>query len=80
MVHGSPNWIRQIKGCPLLVKDIWRCRQSSKLVVFGHDQEDYERAELPFDGVQQLHEGILLGLGDFRQFLSWRLLFLQRDY
>ena len=32
-----------------------------KLVVFGHIHEGYGIQDLPFDTVQKLHEGLLLG-------------------
>lgn len=64
LTHGPPkNHLdtSDAKGCPHLAKEIWRCRQSLKLVVFGHIHEGYGREQLPFDRVQQLREGILLG-------------------
>ena len=65
ITHGPPKHhldvYRDSKGCPHLLKEIWRVHKSLKLVVFGHIHDGHGIEDLPFDRVQECYEGLLLG-------------------
>ena len=66
LTHGPPKYhLDSIykKGCDHLLREIWRARQSLKLVVFGHIHEGHGTEILSFDQVQKTYERFLLNEG-----------------
>ncbi|KAL8673518.1 MAG: hypothetical protein Q9168_002076 [Polycauliona sp. 1 TL-2023] len=67
LTHGPPKYhLDTVKpaghqGCPHLAKELWRCHDALKLVVFGHIHEGYGKEHLPYDRMQRLRDGIRLG-------------------
>ena len=51
LTHGPPkgHLDQGGKGCPQLLREIWRVRP--RLVVFGHIHEGYEREHISYDDV-----------------------------
>ncbi len=49
------------KGCPHLLREIWRMRSSLKLVVFGHIHAGYGTKVVRLDKMQRTYDSIKLG-------------------
>ena len=62
LTHGPPALhLDESKGCPYLLKELWRARPS--LVVFGHIHNAHGQESTEFSVSQKLYEAI--GLGKF---------------
>lgn len=61
LTHGPPkgHLDSQGKGCPQLLREIWRARP--RLVVFGHIHIGRGAEHVAFDAVQKAYDGIIAG-------------------
>lgn len=60
LTHGPPRGhLDQGKGCPQLLKEIWRARP--KLVVFGHIHAGHGVEHVEYDGILRAYDGVMAG-------------------
>lgn len=59
LTHQPPkgHLDQQGKGCPQLLKEIWRVRP--RLVVFGHIHEGHGRQNISYDALQAAYDGVI---------------------
>jgi calcineurin-like phosphoesterase family protein len=61
LTHGPPRGHLDLegKGCPQLLREIWRARP--RLVVFGHIHGGYGREDIGYDAVEACYDGVMTG-------------------
>ncbi|KAI5457053.1 putative calcineurin-like phosphoesterase [Mariannaea sp. PMI_226] len=79
LTHGPPKGHLDLegKGCPQLLKELWRIRP--RLVVFGHIHDGHGREEIVYDAVEAAYDRVMMegrgivtvGLMAFWALWSW---------
>lgn len=61
LTHGPPKGRLDLqgKGCPHLLREIWRRRP--RLVVFGHIHAGHGRQDIAYDAVEAAYDGVVMG-------------------
>lgn len=61
LTHGPPkgHLDQESKGCPQLLKEIWRVRPN--LVVFGHIHDGHGQQDIVYDAIDAAYDGVMAG-------------------